>query len=293
MSKIYSALIVPYDENGNIYEKGLREVVRYNIDHNKVDGLYVGGSTGENFLISTEEKKKIFDIAFDETENEVDLIAQVGSINLREAKELAKYVTEKGYNTVSAVTPYYYKFDFEEIKNYYFSIIEDLDTKMIIYAIPALTGVNLSLEEFEELYENPKIAGVKFTSGDFFLLERVREKFPNKIIYSGFDEMLLPAASLGVDGAIGSTFNLNALKARELMEAVEKGDLTEARKVQSQTNHLISDLIDNGLYNTIKLVLTNLGVDAKYCREPMKKPSQQQQEIAKNIAKKYFSDGVD
>ena len=60
MKGIYSALMVPYNEDGSINEKGLREIIRYNIDKMKVDGLYVGGSTGENFLISTEEKKRIF-----------------------------------------------------------------------------------------------------------------------------------------------------------------------------------------------------------------------------------------
>ena len=39
-----------FDENGNIDEQGTREMVRYNIDVNQLDGLYVGGSTGENFV---------------------------------------------------------------------------------------------------------------------------------------------------------------------------------------------------------------------------------------------------
>lgn len=55
---IFSALLVSFNADGSINEKGLREIVRYNIDKMKVDGLYVGGSTGENFMLSTEEKKK-------------------------------------------------------------------------------------------------------------------------------------------------------------------------------------------------------------------------------------------
>ena len=82
MKGIYSALMVPYNEDGSINEKGLREIIRYNIDKMKVDGLYVGGSTGENFMISTEEKKKVFEITIDEVKDTVNLIAQVGSTNL-------------------------------------------------------------------------------------------------------------------------------------------------------------------------------------------------------------------
>lgn len=288
MNKIYSALIVPYDEQGEVYEKGLREVIRYNIDHNKVDGLYVGGSSGENFLLSTEEKERIFSITSEETNNEIDLIAQVGSINLKESKHLAKYVSDLGYKTISAVTPFYYNFNFEEIKHYYFSILENVSLDMIIYSIPALTGVNLSIDEFAELFKHPQIKGVKFTANDFYLLERVRHTFPDKLIYSGFDEMLLPATALGVDGAIGSTFNLNAIKSREIMEAVNTGDLKKARALQKETNDFISEVLSNGLYNTIKLVLTELGIDAKYCREPMHRPDENQIQTAKKIAETYF-----
>ena len=158
------------------------QIIRHNIDKNKVDGLYVGGSTGENFMLSTEEKKEIFRIAKDEAKDAVKLIAQVGSINVKESVELAKYATELGYDSLSAVTPFYYKFDFEEIKDYYNTIINSVDNTMIIYSIPFLTGVNMSLDQFAELFENEKIIGVKFTAADFYLLERMRKRFPDKLI---------------------------------------------------------------------------------------------------------------
>lgn len=93
MKGIYSALLVSFDENGKVNEKGLREIIRHNIDKMKVDGLYVGGSTGENFMLSTEEKREIFRIAKDEAKDSIKLIAQVGSINVYESFELAKYAT--------------------------------------------------------------------------------------------------------------------------------------------------------------------------------------------------------
>ena len=79
---IFSALLVAFDENGNIDEKGTREIIRHNIDKMKVDGLYVGGSTGENFMLSTEEKKQIFRIAMEESKGEIPLIAQAGTVQL-------------------------------------------------------------------------------------------------------------------------------------------------------------------------------------------------------------------
>lgn len=285
MKKLYSALLVSFDTDGNINEKGLREIVRFNIDKNKVDGLYVGGSTGENFTISTDEKKRIFEIAMDETKGAVDLIAQVGSVNLKESIELAHFVTELGYKTISAVTPFYYKFSFAEIKNYYERILENLDTNMIIYSIPALTGVALSTDQFAELFENEKVIGVKFTAADFYLLERMRSRFPDHIIYAGFDEMLLPALSLNVDGAIGSTFNVNAKRARGTMDAYDAKDLELAYKLQKESNDLISALLDNGIYASLKQILIEQGVDAGVTREPMLPATETQIARAKEIYK--------
>ncbi|APW57448.1 N-acetylneuraminate lyase [Pasteurella multocida] len=287
---IFSALLVSFNADGSINEKGLRQIVRYNIDKMKVDGLYVGGSTGENFMLSTEEKKEIFRIAKDEAKDEIALIAQVGSVNLQEAIELGKYATELGYDSLSAVTPFYYKFSFPEIKHYYDSIIEATGNYMIVYSIPFLTRVNIGVEQFGELYKNPKVLGVKFTAGDFYLLERLKKAYPNHLIWAGFDEMMLPAASLGVDGAIGSTFNVNGVRARQIFELTQAGKLKEALEIQHVTNDLIEGILANGLYLTIKELLKLDGVEAGYCREPMTKElSPEKVAFAKELKAKYLS----
>lgn len=287
---IFSALLVSFNADGTINEQGLRQIIRYNIDKMKVDGLYVGGSTGENFMLSTEEKKEVFRIAKDEVKDQVALIAQVGSVNLKEAVELGKYATELGYDSLSAVTPFYYKFTFPEIKHFYETIIRETGNKMIVYSIPFLTGVNIGVNQFAELFENPNIIGVKFTAGDFYLLERLRKAFPNHLIYAGFDEMMLPAAVLGVDGAIGSTFNVNGIRARQIFELAQQGKIAEALEIQHITNDLIEGILGNGLYQTIKGLLEEEGVQAGYCREPMTKElNDAQKTVVKELKAKYLA----
>ncbi len=287
---IFSALLTSFDEKGNINENGVRQIIRHNIDKMKVDGLYVGGSTGENFLISTEEKKRIFKIAKEEAKNHIKLIAQVGSLNINESIELAKYVTDLGYDAISAVTPFYYKFSFEEIKDYYNTIINSVDNYLIIYSIPFLTGVNISVEQFGELFENERIIGVKFTAADFYLLERLRKSYPEHLIFAGFDEMMLPATVLNVDGAIGSTFNVNGIRARQIFELAKQGKIDEAFKIQNVTNDLITDILGNGLYPTLKYLLQLQGIDAGYCKKPMSVITEGQKEKAKIMYEKYLKD---
>lgn len=292
MKKVFAALMTAFDADGNIDEQGTREIIRHNIDVEGVDGLYVGGSTGENFELGTDEKKKIFDIAWDEAgSDDVELIAQVGSPNLHEAKMLAKYVTETlGFKTISAVTPFYYQYSFDEIKHYYDEIVKDVDANLLVYSIPVLTGVNLSLDNFAKLFSNPKVIGVKYTNPDFFLLERLRKRFPDKVIMSGFDEMLLPALALDVNGCIGSTFNINAKKVKAEIKAFEDGDIDRARQLQHESNDLIADLLDNGIYPSIKLVLQKMGVHAGYTREPMAHADEKVKAGADKIYQKYFAD---
>ena len=131
--------------------------------------------------------------------------------------------------------------------------------------------------------------GVKFTAGDFYLLERLKKAYPNHLIWAGFDEMMLPAVSLGVDGAIGSTFNVNGVRARQIFELGKQGKWQEALEIQHVTNDLIEGILANGLYLTIKELLKLEGVDAGFCREPMTtKASAEQLAKAKALKQQYL-----
>ena len=265
---LYAALLVPFDENGQVKEEGLKQIAKNAIEVEQLDGLYVNGSSGENFLISKEQKKQIFKVVKEAVGNDVKLIAQVGSLDLNEAIELGKYATNLGYDALSAVTPFYYPFSFEEIKQYYFDIIEATQNKMIIYAIPDLTGVNISINQFEELFDNEKIVGVKYTAPNFFLLERIRKAFPDKLILSGFDEMLVQAVISGVDGAIGSTYNVNGRRARQIYELAREGKIEEAYKIQHDTNNIIETVLSMGIYPTLKEILKTRGIDGGVPKRP-------------------------
>ncbi|MBC3059629.1 MULTISPECIES: N-acetylneuraminate lyase [Staphylococcus] len=265
---LYAALLVPFDENGQVKEEGLKQIAKNAIEVEQLDGLYVNGSSGENFLISKEQKKQIFKVVKEAVGNDVKLIAQVGSLDLNEAIELGKYATDLGYDALSAVTPFYYPFSFEEIKQYYFDIIEATQNKMIIYAIPDLTGVNISINQFKELFNNEKIVGVKYTAPNFFLLERIRKAFPDKLILSGFDEMLVQAVISGVDGAIGSTYNVNGRRARQIYELAREGKVEEAYKIQHDTNNIIETVLSMGIYPTLKEILKTRGIDGGVPKRP-------------------------
>ncbi|MFM1572942.1 N-acetylneuraminate lyase [Helcococcus ovis] len=287
---LYSALLVPFNEDGSVNEEGLRKIIRHNIDKMNIDGLYVGGSSGENFLLGKEEKKQIFEIAKDEAKDQIKLIAQIGSSNIYEAIELGKFVTDLAYDAISAVTPFYYRFNADEVYNYYKEITENVENDLIIYSIPLLTGIDMGIKDFERLFKLPRIVGVKYTSADFYLLERLRKTFKQQLIFSGFDEMLVPAVANNVDGAIGSTYNVNGIRSRQIFDAVKSNDLQKALEIQNLTNDFISAVLNNGLYQTLKYILQREVKSDKqfYSRKPMAQITEEQKQEAENIYQKFI-----
>lgn len=284
---LYAALLVPFDEQGQVLEEGLKQIARNAIETEGMDGLYVNGSSGENFLISKEQKKQIFKIAKEAVSDDVKLIAQIGALDMNEAIELGKYATELGYDAISAVTPFYYPFSFEEIKEYYFKLIEETQNNFIIYANPGSTGVNITNEQFDELFTHDKIIGVKYTAPDFFLLERLRHTYPDKLIFSGFDEMLIQAAVTGVDGAIGSTYNINGKRARQIFELVQQGQVQEALRIQNETNDIISTVLELGIYPALKEILGSRGIESGMPKRPLKPLSDDKRERLNKLIQQY------
>ncbi|MBQ4631365.1 MAG: N-acetylneuraminate lyase [Clostridia bacterium] len=279
---IFTALLTPFDSANKINEKELEKLVKFCLGKG-VKGFYVCGSTGEAFLLSTEERKQVMEIvkscAPDST-----LIAHIGSINESEATELAKHATKLGYDAISSVSPFYYKFTFEEIKNYYTRLADEAGLPMLVYHIPLFSGVSMSTQEMASFLSDERFLGIKYTSNDFFTLEQCKTNFPTKIVYNGFDEMLLSGLVMGADGAIGSTYNLMADKFVKIYELFGQGKIAEAQKIQQEANKIITVLCKIGVMQAEKEVLNQLGFNFGVCRHPFGEPTKADKElIAKEI----------
>ncbi len=285
MKGIITALITPFDTDGFVDEAALRQVVRHNIDVMNVDGLYIGGSTGEAFVMSEEERAKVLRIVKEEAGSEVTLIAQIGSLNFEEAIRLGKEAKELKYDAISAITPYYYNFSFEEIYAYYKKLDEVLDYEMIIYSNPSMAGGDFGIDKFRKLLDIPKVIGIKFSNADIAKLERLRYAFPDDLIYFGYDEIGIVGFVLGCDGAIGSTYNVMGNQVRNVLNFVKEGKIDEARMLQHKITSVITKIVNNNLYPTIKEVITLQGAEAGKMKFPFGNLTQEQSEKSIEILK--------
>jgi len=277
---IFTALLTPFDRNNKVNEKELEKLVKFNTEKG-VTGFYVGGSTAEAFLLSTDERKQIMDVVKSTAPNHT-LIAHIGSINELEARELGKHAHKLSFDLVSSVAPFYYKFSFREIKDYYFRLAETSALPMLVYHFPAFSGVNMGISEMSEFLSDDRFVGIKYTSNDFFTMEQCKANFPNKIVYNGFDEMFLAGLSMGADGGVGSTYNFMADKFVRINELFQNKCIDEAQKLQKEANRIITILCKIGVMQAEKEVLNQLGFDFGSCRPPFGTPTDEEKELIKN-----------
>lgn len=281
---IYPALLTLFDKNGNPDTHAIAKLTDHVINNCCASGLYVCGSTGENFLMSHTQKKEVLKSVAKSAGGRVSLIAHIGSNVVDEVYELADLAEDNGYDAVSAVTPFYYKFSNREVVDYYLRLADRSKLPLVVYNIPVLTSVSLSMADFETLFSHGNIIGVKNSAQDYFFLERIRTAFPDKIIFSGVDEALLSAAVLGTDGAIGSTYNIIGHWGKEVFENCEKNNIPAALKAQKKINTITDMLLKAGIYQTIKEVLALYGIDSCGCRRPFAETTEEQKSAARIIS---------
>lgn len=271
---IYAALMTPFKEDNTLSHEGLGHLIEY-ILSNGVDGLYVAGSSGEAILQSIDERATLLEEVARIAKSKCKLIAQVGCASTDEAVHLAKVARDAGYDSVSAIPPYYYPHSAAAIIDYYEAIADAAGLPLIIYNLPALTGVDLGTEGLLKLLSDERISGIKYTAQDLFQFWQLRQNMPNKSFYFGTDEMFLGAAAMGAEGGIGSTYNLIGDVYVDIRKAVASGNIDAARALQNKANELISILLKTGVLPGLKHALNHIGVPVGRCRKPFKTPSKE------------------
>jgi len=272
---IIPALVTPFDTNENVDYGALADLVNRLIAQG-VGGFYACGSTAECFLLTEDERKKVLETVIKTTNGRVPVVAHIGNIGAGKTAELARHAQDAGATAVSSVPPFYYKFSFNEIASYYETIAKAVDLPLIVYSIPAFSGVEINADNLKTIMDASGAKGLKYTSYNLFELEKIRRRFPDLKIYSGHDEVMLNALPIGIDGAIGSTFNVMAPKFIALKETYEQGDMNKAAAMQGEINDIIELMIKVGVNPAIKYWLTKSGISCGNCRKPFSPITEEQ-----------------
>lgn len=279
---LFAALITPFAKNGGVNYRQLENIVEFLIERG-IDGFYVCGSTGEAFLLTVEERKKILETVVAKNNGRASVIAHVGSIGTDLSVDLAKHAKSAGADAVSSVTPFYYKFSRNEIIRYYYDLADRSQMPTVVYNFPSLTGFALSVEDVNELAKNKNIVGIKHTCLDLYALERFKKFHPELSVFNGHDEVMLYGLMAGADGGIGSTYNFMPHKFRRLYQMVSEGKIQEAQAAQHEINDVIDCVGKYGAMRTAKEFLRDWGFDCGDCRAPFTPLTDDEKSILKTV----------
>lgn len=254
---VFVALNAIFDENDCVDLETTKKLVKIYREKG-VKGVYVCGSTGEGFLLSTEERMQVAEAVKQAAGDDFTVIVHVGCAGSKESIRLAKHAEKIGVDAISAVPSVYYRLPPKSVEMHWNAIIDSTDLPFIIYNIPQLTSFHLPYDLFERMAKNPKVIGIKNSEEPVFNMERFRTIAGDDfIIFNGSDEQFLGGRLMGADAGIGGTYGTMP----ELFVALDKyicdGEIEKAKALQYKINDIIFDLLScDSLYGAAKQVIS-------------------------------------
>lgn len=264
---VIPAVLSVFDKDENLDEAGTREFIRYLLSFG-IGGLYLTGSTGETFLMNSQERMRQVEIVMEEVGDKVPVVVHVGAMSTRASIELARHAEKFGAAGISSVPPFYFKFNEDQIFHYYEDLAGSTSLPMIVYNIP-LAGL-MTVDQIIRLSTIENVKGVKYTATALYEVPLIRESCkPGFQIYGGCDELGSSNIALGVDGIIGSFYNVIPDLYLKIWEAVKASDVATAARLQGKAVHIIMAGLHSGsMMACIKVWLRGGGVPAGYARRP-------------------------
>ena len=270
---VIPAFYACYDGEGAVSPERVRALVRYLADKG-VKGLYVGGSSGECIYQSVAERKLVLENVMAEAKGKLTVIAHVACNNTADSRELAAHAQEQGADAIAAIPPIYFHLPDHAVAKYWNDISDAApDTDFIIYNIPQLAGVALTMPLFREMLKNPRVVAVKNSSMPVQDIQMFKQAGgEDYIIFNGPDEQFISGRVIGAEGGIGGTYGVMPELFLKMNELVEAGDLKKACEVQYQANEVIYKMCaaHGNMYAVIKEILRiNEGLDIGGVRRPL------------------------
>jgi 4-hydroxy-tetrahydrodipicolinate synthase len=278
------ALITPFNKNGAIDERRLRELVEFQIS-NGIEAILPAGTTGESATLSHAEHHQVMEIAMDQANHRVPVIVGAGSNSTREAISLTVHAKSVGADGVLSVAPYYNKPTQEGLFRHYAEIAEATDIPIIIYNVPGRTGSNITAETTLRLAEEiPNVVAVKEASGNISqIMEILRGKPENFAVYSGDDAIALAVIALGGDGVISVAANEIPKMFGDMIRHSLSGDFESARKLHYRLLPLMNVNFIESNPIPVKAALAMMGMIEEVYRLPLVPPSDSTREKLRKI----------
>lgn len=263
------ALVTPFNEEGKVDYKRLRELINWHIEQGS-DAILVLGTTGETPTLTEDEQDEIVKTAVKESRGRIPIIANSGCNSTE--KSLAKSIKyeKMGVDALLVITPYYNKPNKTGMKEHFYMIADNVNIPIYIYNVPSRTGICIAPEIVAELSAHKNIAGIKEASGDIAYVAKLARLVNDDFnIYSGNDDITVALMSMGAVGAVSVWANLMPEEVSKMTHAYLDGKTDEAKKIQLKYLNLINALFCETNPVPIKTIMNMKGMNVGGCRLPL------------------------
>ncbi len=252
---------VNYEELGNQIERHIAA---------GMDGIFCLGTNGEAYALNPREKEKIIALTVEKCAGRIPVYAGTGCVTTAETVRLTTRAKELGADVCSVICPYFAASSQEGLYRHYSTLNDECGIPIIIYNMPARTGVNISHKTVSRLAKQENIVGVKDSSGNFdtilrFLEETDRDQFA---VFSGNDSLILWTLMAGGAGGISGIANILPRTMTSIYDAWASGNFEEAKRIQDSIRP-IRDCLGLGNPNSVvKRAASLLGHNLGPARAP-------------------------
>lgn len=285
---IVSAMVTPLMPDETVNETELRRQVdrQYRAG---MAAVFCLGTNGEFYAFGEEEKKRIIEVTADEARGKVPLFVGTGCITTRDTISLTRYAAQKGADAVSVISPYFAGISQEALYSHYMAVAEASQIPVILYNIPARTGVNIDWKTAARLSEHPNIAGIKDSSGNFLnTLRYIEETKKEFAVLCGNDALILWTLLAGGSGAISGMTNIVPELVAGIYEEFREGKLEEAKNSQRKLCTLRNLMEGYNPNSAVKAAANAAGQDVGPLRAPF---ALQDGKLAEKI-RKFLADNA-
>lgn len=237
-----------------------------------LSGYLILGSNGELVMLSHDEKIKALQAAREAIPKEKIMLAGTGCESTRETILLSKEAEKAGADAVLVLNPSYYKglMNREALVSHYHAVADALTIPVIIYNMPANTGLDMDATTILAIADHPNIAGLKDSGGNVVKMgEIVFKSRPGFQVLAGSAGFLLPALSMGAVGGILALANIAPQHCIDIYTHFKQNNLAKAQTLQHEIITLNAAVTRNWGVPALKAAMDHLGFYGGPCRKPV------------------------
>ncbi|MGQ0845475.1 MAG: 4-hydroxy-tetrahydrodipicolinate synthase [Sporichthyaceae bacterium] len=227
--RVLTAMVTPFDANGDLDLDGAAKLATELVE-NGHDGLVINGTTGESPTTSDAEKERVLRAVVEAVGDRAHVVAGVGTNDTRHTCELAEQAEKAGASGLLVVTPYYNKPPQEGLYRHFTTVADATGLPVMLYDIPARSGVPIATETLIRLAQHERIVAVKDAKDDLGASSVVLAT-TDLAYYSGSDLFNLPLLSIGGVGFVSVVGHFVGPQLREMVDAYVAGEVVHAAAI--------------------------------------------------------------